>query len=172
MSVQNTYSYSTPVGVAGGLYDITDYVIDTRTVESDNGVMKLGMGVVCGSVPGTNIDVPSADSTADVFEGVTVNGFTQQHDLEGKIALYNGQSVGVLRRGRIWVRIAEGVTPSYGDPVYMSIAEDDAGLFYAAEQSAESEDDTTDATTTTIQIPGAVFITGKGTGDVAAIEIK
>lgn len=161
MSVQKAYSFSTPVGVAGGLYDLTDYVIDTRTVESENGVMKLGMGVVQGSVPGANIDVPASDSVAADFEGITVNGFTQQHDLEGKITLNKGQSVGVLRHGRIWARVADSAAPAYGDPVYMSIAEADAGLFYSSEQPG-----------TTVLIAGATFITGKGTGDLAVIEIK
>ena len=81
MSVQMSYGYSTPRGIPGGLYDQSPYVVDTRLNEADNGAMLFGMGVVQGSVPGTNIDLPTASSTAADFEGITVNGFTQQHDL-------------------------------------------------------------------------------------------
>lgn len=162
MSVQMSYGYSTPRGIPGGLYDQSPYVVDTRLNEADNGAMLFGMGVVQGSVPGTNIDLPTASSTAADFEGITVNGFTQQHDLEGKIALNNNQSVGVLRQGRLWVRLADEVDPAYGDNVYLSIGAD-AGLFYNAEQKAEE-------IVTTIKL-NAKFIGGKGSGAVAPIAL-
>ena len=159
MSVQKTYSYSTPKGVAGGLFDLTDYTIDSRLNEASDGALKFGMGVVQGSTPGTNVAIPTSSSTLAKFEGIAVNGFSQQHDLDGVIALANSQSVGILRKGRIWVRLAEDVAPSYGDDVYLSIG-DDAGLFYDNEQTTGESPSTT---TTTIKLT-AKFIGGASNG--------
>ena len=106
MAVQTSYGYATPKGIPGGIYDLYHYPVDSRFNEEDNGKLRFGVGVVKGSIPGSNVVLPTSASTAADFEGVTVNGFNQQHDLEGKVSINKNQNIGVMRHGRIWVRLA------------------------------------------------------------------
>lgn len=129
MSVQLTYNYKTNKGIAGGIYDMYHYPVDSRINEENTGVLTFGMGVVRGTLAGTQIKKPVAASTAAVFEGVLVNGFTNQHDLEGKVYLLNNQNVGVMKKGRIWVKLATGAEPAYGSEVHLVVSGDDAGCF-------------------------------------------
>lgn len=127
MSAQIHYGYNTPMGAAGGIVDLAPYAIDTFLNEAENGVMKFGVGVVRGTNPGVNVKLPSA--TGDKFEGIAVNNRTTEYDLEGNLAIRKGASVGVMRYGRVYGRVAEGVKPAYGDPVYMVATGDEAGYF-------------------------------------------
>lgn len=129
MSVQTTYGYATGKGIAGGIYDMFHYPVESRFNEEENGVLRFGVGVVRGSIAGSNIALPTEDSTAADFEGVVVNGFSNQQDLEGRVFIMNNQNIGVMRKGKIWVRIAEGETPAYGDAVYMVADGEEAGFF-------------------------------------------
>ena len=104
MGVQKTYSYATSKGVAGGIYDMFHYPVDSRFNEEATGKLHFGVGVVTGKVPGSGVALPTSASTADNFEGVVINGFDRQQDLEGKLYVLNNQNVGVMRRGRVWVR--------------------------------------------------------------------
>lgn len=161
MSVQTSYGYSTPRGIPGGLYDQSPYVIDTRLNEAANGKLLFGMGVMYGTTPGVNINLPATGATAAKFEGIIVNGFTQQHDLEGNVSLMSNQSVGVLKQGRIYARLANDVEPAYGDTVHLIISGENAGLFTDTEDTE---------TSTTIAI-NAKFIGSKGSGAVAVVEL-
>lgn len=166
MSVQTAYNYATPQGVAGGLYDLSPYVSDSRlNGETAAGDLKFGMGVVCGSAPGVNVKRPAAGATAGKFEGIVMNGFTTEHDVNGNVVITPGQTVGVLRYGRIWARTKAGITPGYDDPLYLIISGDNAGLFTnAADVPAEG------AASVTIAVKGR-FIGGKGSGNVAPVEL-
>lgn len=93
MSVQTTYGFATGKGIAGGIYDMYHYPIDSRFNEEENGVLRFGMGVVRGSLPGSNVALPTSASKAADFEGVIVNGFTNQHDLEGVVSIMNNQTL-------------------------------------------------------------------------------
>lgn len=129
MSAQTRYGFSTPMGAAGGIFDLAPYQIDTFLNEEESGVMKFGMGVVQGSAPGVNIAKPTAAATAEKFEGITTNNRTTEYDLEGKIHVRKGAAVGVMRYGKIYGRLANDVEPAYGDPVYMVKDGEDAGCF-------------------------------------------
>ena len=129
MSVQTKYGYATGKGIAGGIFDMYHYPVDSRFNEEENGVLRFGVGVVKGSIAGSNIKLPAAGATAADFEGVVVNGFSNQHDLEGKVYIMNNQNVGVMRKGRIWVIVAEGEEPAYGDPVHLIAEGTDVGCF-------------------------------------------
>lgn len=126
---QTSYGFATPKGIAGGLYDISPYAIDSRLNEELTGVLKYGVGVVKGSNPGTNVALPNQTSQEEDFEGITLNGFTTQHDLAGNVNIINNQTVGVLRYGRCWACVAEGVTPKYGDGLFMIPDGPEAGYF-------------------------------------------
>lgn len=129
MSVQTKYGFATSKGIAGGIYDMYHYPVDSRYNEEDNGVLRFGMGVVRGSLPGSNVALPTSASKAADFEGVIVNGFSNQHDLEGVVSILNNQNIGVMRKGRIWVSLAEDAEPKYGDVVHLIVDGDEAGCF-------------------------------------------
>ena len=154
MSVQTSYGYKTARGIPGGIYDMYHYPVDSRFNEEENGKLRFGVGVVPGTLRGSNIVLPTAESTAADFEGVVVNGFDRQHDLEGKVTILNNQNVGVMRRGRIWVRVVEGATPAYGGALHMVTDGADAGCF---------------TTTGGVEVPGR-FI-GPASDGVAPVEL-
>lgn len=129
MSAQTKYGYSTPIGAAGGIVDVAPHQIDTFLNEEENGVLKFGTGVVQGSKPGVNIALPKKAATAAKFEGITTNNRTTEYNLEGKLAVRKGAAVGVMRYGKIYGRVAEGVEPAYGDSVYLITEGEEAGCF-------------------------------------------
>ena len=133
MSAQTRYGYATPIGAAGGIVDLAPYAVDTFLNEEENGVMKFGMGVVQGSKPGVNIALPESGATADKFEGVTTNNRTTEYDMDGHLAVRKGVGIGVMRYGRIYVRVETGDEPAYGDPLYLIIDGDEAGCFTSTE---------------------------------------
>ena len=124
MSAQNSYTFSTPIGQAGGIYDLAPYAVDAFYNESNDGVAKFGMGVVEGTVAGKSVKVGSGD-----FEGIIVNRRTTENALRGGVELLKGCTVGVMRYGRIYGLLAASVTPAYGDAVYLVTSGDDAGCF-------------------------------------------
>ena len=126
---QIRYGFSTPIGAAGGIVDLAPYAIDTFLNEEETGVLKFGVGVVQGSTPGSNVALPQAGATAAKFEGIVVNNRTTEYDVEGKLAVRKGASVGVMRYGRVFGRVAAGVKPAYGEAVYMIVDGEEAGCF-------------------------------------------
>ena len=126
---QTRYGFSTPKGGAGGILDIAPYAIDTFINEEATGVMLHGVGVVAGSTPGTNVKLPAAGATAANFEGVVVNNRTTELDLEGNMHIKTKAALGVMRYGRVYVRIADGIEPAYGEAAYLIISGDEAGFF-------------------------------------------
>ena len=129
MSVQTTYGFSTPIGQAGGLYDLAPLAIDSFLNEAADGAMKFGMGVVKGTTAGTGVKVPASGATAGDFEGIVVNRRTTENAIDGGPVLKNKCTVGVLRYGRIYGLLAANETPAYGDPVYLVVSGNDAGCF-------------------------------------------
>lgn len=129
MSVQKIYGFATSKGIAGGIYDMYHYSVDSRFNEEENDVLTFGMGVVPGAIPGSNIALPTSASKAEDFEGIVVNGFDRQQDLEGKLFILNNQNVGVMRRGRIWARLVAAAKPKYGNALHLIVSGDDAGCF-------------------------------------------
>ena len=128
MSVQTTYNFSTTIGEAGGIIDLAPYVIDSFTNENESG-MAFGIGVITGEKPGKTVKVPDSGAVAGKFEGVVTNRRTTEYDLDGKVVIKKNATVGVMRYGRIYVRVADSVTPAYGDAVYMLKSGVQAGYF-------------------------------------------
>ena len=136
MSAQLTYSHSTIKGAAGGIYDLAPYAIDTFINEEATGDMEFGIGVVQGTVAGTYIKRPVAESTAALFEGVTTNNRTTERDLEGGIYIRNKAAMGVMRYGRIYVHCEDNAAPAYGDALYMVTDGTHKGYFTASSTSS------------------------------------
>ena len=124
MSAQTVYSFSTPIGQAGGIYDLAPYEVDAFCNESENGVMKFGMGVVAGTNAGNGVKVGAGD-----FEGIVTNRRTTENAILGGVVLNKGCTVGVMRYGRIYGLLAADEEPAYGDAVYLVTTGDDAGCF-------------------------------------------
>ena len=158
MSAQTSYTQATPRGAAGGLFDLSAHAINTRINAESGLTMKFGLGVVQGSAPGSDIKIPATGATAAKFEGITVNGYTNEVNSEGAVFISPGAAIGVLQYGKIWARIKSGDAPAYGDKLYLIITGTNAGLF-----TKTSGGDT-------IEVPGR-FIGEKGTGDIAPVEL-
>jgi hypothetical protein len=161
MSGQTSYNYTMPKGIAGSLFDISPKAIDSRiNGETDVGVMMYGMGAMQGDNPGINVIVPTAAMTAEEFEGVIMTGFTNEMDMSGKLNLRPLETVGVLRWGRAWVRVADGVTPAYGDDLYILTAAGPERGYFTNDAGGSAN----------LSVYGR-FIGTLGTGNVAPVEI-
>jgi hypothetical protein len=158
MSGQTSYGYTMPKGIAGSLVDLSPRAIDSRVnAETETGVMKFGMGAMQGDSPGNNVRVPATGMTRDPFEGVLMTGFTNEMNMAGRLAPAPLATVGVLRWGRPWVRVADGVSPAYGEDVYLITEGAERGCF-------------TNVATGNLAVTGR-FIGSLGTGNVAPVEI-
>lgn len=134
MAVQTTYNWTTGRGIAGGLVDLTPHVIDTFINEENTGVMKPGLAVMGGTVAGETIKIYASGGTP-VFYGVSTNNHTTQYDLDGKLRVLKGSAIGVLHWGRIYVRVATGVTPAYGEGLFVIPSGDEKGFFTNTDNS-------------------------------------
>jgi len=141
MSAQTVYSFSTPVGQPGGIYDLAPYAVESFINEADDGKMKFGMGVVHGTKPGNNINLPTDAATAAKFEGIVVNRRTNENAILGGAQLRKGITLGVMRWGRIYAQLATNVEPAYGDKAYLVTTGADAGCFTNDADNGLSGDD-------------------------------
>ena len=158
MSAQLSYGYHIPVGVPGGIMDISPYRIDSRANgETEPGALKFGMGAMQGDTPGVDVLRPVAGDTADTFEGIVMTSFTQEQTMFGELQLMPQQVVNVMRWGVAWVRVASGVSPQYGDALHLVANGPEAGMF-------------TTSRTGSLPIKGR-FVGGLGTGPVAPVEL-
>lgn len=172
MSAQTRYGYSMPIGTAGGIVDTAPYSIVSRINEEETGSMKFGIGVVQGSKPGTNVTAPTEDSTAAEFEGITVNNHHTEHDLEGDLHIRKGAAIGTMTYGRVYARVATGVTPAYGDGVYVIIDGDEVGYLTNKEvKKTEGEGENATTTVCTIAIKGRFLGGVDSTTKVAPVEL-
>lgn len=153
---QFTYNYNTPIGAAGGIVDLAPHYIRSFTNEATTGALGFGYGVVTGTTAGETVKLPVSGSSATNFEGVVTNRRTTELDLEGNLTLRNKCALGVMQYGCIYVVLATGATPEYGDALYLVKTGDDAGKF-------------TDSSSSTIAIKGR-FLSGADNG-VAIAEL-
>lgn len=129
---QLEYGYSIPKGVAGGKVDLACDEVVTRLNEAEDGKMKYGMGAVVGTSAGSSVKVPAAAS--DVFEGVVLYLPNTEQDMNGKVVVKKDASLGIVKHGKVWVRLATDVTPTYGADVYVVATGTEAGYFTTASE--------------------------------------
>lgn len=129
MSAQLNYSYDIPKGNPGGKFDIGFDEVVTRRNEEDDGVLKYGMAVMVGTTPGATVKVPTAEATAETIDGIALAAANTEHDLNGRVNVRSGASLSILRKGKVWGRLAEGATATYGAKAYVVKSGDDAGCF-------------------------------------------
>lgn len=133
MAVQTSYSYENPSGIAGGIYDLAPYEVNSRASEADAGKIKFGYGVVAGTAS-NGVKLPAA--TTDEFEGVVVHK-AHEEERDGSVILATGEMFGVMRHGRIWARVDDSVTIANGDKLYLIVTGDNAGCFTNAADGAK-----------------------------------
>lgn len=136
MAAQLDYNYGTSKGVPGGKVDISFDEVVTRNNEAEDGVLKYGMAAAVGTVPGVNVTVPGASTTAGQVEGIVICHPNTEQDAKGNVIVKKNVSVGIMRKGHIWGRTAKGITPKYGEKAYVSVSGDDIGTFTNAEAGA------------------------------------
>lgn len=157
---QMNYGYTTPVGEAGGIIDLAPYAIDSFTNEEETGKLNFGVGVVKGTAAGKQVKLPVAATTAADFDGVVTNRRTTEYDLEGNIHIRKNATVGVMRYGRIYVKLAPDVAPAYGDPVYVKIKGDNVGCFDKANTGSDG-----------VQVKGRFIGGADTTRGIAPVEL-
>ena len=135
MSVQTSYGFGFQKGVAGGLFDLSAHEVSTRQSEGEG--VTFGVGVVVGKNKGTDVKLPTADSTADQHAGVVVhNSVMAELDMNNKLNICEKRTVGCLHHGKIWVETGKDSAPAYKEKVYLIVDGDEAGLFNTSGDSA------------------------------------
>ena len=161
--MNTNYGYQTSPGVAGGIYDISPKAVVSRILDSAEGI-HFGQAVVKGTTAGVSVKAPVAGTTETDIEGVVTHMFTQPMNENGKVKFAENQTVGVMQKGKVWVRVSSGATTvAYGAPVYV-VTEDAAtpknvGTYTDAADSA-----------TKVQLTNAKFLTAVQDG-IAVIEL-
>lgn len=159
MSAQLDYNYGTSKGVPGGKVNLADDEVITRQNEEKDGVMKAGLAVSVGSSAGTTVKIPVAGTKASQIEGVVLAHANVEQNMDGVVTIRKESELGVMKRGNIWARTAEGAEPQYGEKALVVISGKDAGCFTSVE-------DTENGTTVDI---GATF--GKDTDKGIAVVV-
>lgn len=129
MSAQLNYPYDIPKGNPGGKFDIGFDEVVTRRNEEADGVLKYGMAVMAGTMPGATVKVPTAEATAETIDGIALAAANTEHDLQGHVNVRQGVSLSIMRKGKVWGRLAAGATPTYGKTAYVVKSGNDAGCF-------------------------------------------
>lgn len=164
MAAQLNYGYGTPKGVAGGKVDIAYDEVVTRMNEEADGVLKYGMAAMVGASKGIGVKVPASGATADQIEGIVLHAANTEQDMNGKVVVPNNASVGIIRKGRIWGRLASDATPTYNAKAYVVAGGNDAGTF------TDKANQTGDGTPANLDI-GAKFGNASDSG-IAVVEIN
>lgn len=157
MAAQMNYSYSTPKGVPGGKYDLSYDEVVTRINEEADGIMQYGLAVVVGTNAGGAVKRPASGANANDFEGIVLHTANTEQDMSGKVVVKKGVALNIMKRGKVWGRIASNAKAIYGKAAYVVVSGEEAGCF-------------TDSSEGTINI-GAKFgaVTDNG---ISVIEIK
>lgn len=129
MAAQMNYSFDTPKGVAGGKVDLAYDEVVTRQNEEADGVLKFGMAAAVGTSAGSTVKVPATGTTKAQIEGVVLHAVNTEQDMSGKVVLKKDVSVGIMRKGHVWGRLAGGAVPSYSAAAYVVVDGNDAGCF-------------------------------------------
>lgn len=162
--VQRDYGYNQPLGLPGGIFDLSAKRIVTRTIDPKV-ASKPGMGLVAGAAAGETVKLPSSGAAADTFEGVFVHGSKQmEHQMDGTVQTAGGEAVGLMQKGRIWALTAESATITYGKAAALITNGANTGKFTDSGDSKESAK---------VAIPGAKFL-GKADkpNGIAVIELN
>lgn len=111
------YSYGTPIGNAGGIYDLSPRTVVSRLLEGTG--VHFGCAVEVGTDAG--VEVKAVSSSTAAIEGVVVYEAGHEMDKNGKVEFTDGQALSVMTRGKIIVPLSDSATEglAYGQDVYL-----------------------------------------------------
>lgn len=169
MAVQTSYGFGFPKGVAGGLFDLSAHEVSTRQAEG-NGI-SFGIGVVTGTNGGTDVKIPTSESTSGDFEGVVVhNSVMVEKDMDNKVVIGDKRTVGCIHFGKVWVKTGAKAAPKYREKVYMITSGAEAGMFTTSDDTATKVEinavflgETDNGIANAEFLPGAVLVTAPAT---------
>lgn len=154
---QTAYNTEFAVAVAGMLND--NGVDDVLTFAAET-TLEAGRPVVRGTAD-TQCLLPSG--AADEFLGVTVfQQPVEDDDLAAVLTFSVGEPVGVLQKGRIWVRVEEAVVA--GDPVFWRHTT--SGPLVPGGWRNDAD------TATAVQVAGARFLTDAAIDTLALLSLN
>lgn len=159
MAAQMNYSFSTPAGIAGGLYDLSQHDIVTRMNEAEDGKMGFGIAVVQGTNKGQSVALPASASVKADFEGIVVHAANTEQDMTGKVIVKKDVSLSIIQKGKVWGKTATGCTAEYGKTAYVVVNGDEVGYF-------------TDSADGTVDIGAKFGVASDSDAGIAVIEIK
>ena len=127
--LQTNYGFESQRGVPGGLVDssLRD-IISRANGETSHTAIMHGLGVVCGNNPGDDVVLPTTDSSPALFEGVVMTGITER-DIDGDVRINPTKMLNILAWGKVWVRVPDNITVSYGDKAFLIVTGSDTGKF-------------------------------------------
>ncbi len=119
MAAQLDYSYDTPKGVPGGIYDLSFSDIVTRMNGEADGVMGYGRAVVEGSSPADDVRLPDAQQARNVVAGITAALPNTEQDTGGRLSIAGGRPLSIMTKGRIWAGVGPGFVQKYSRDAYL-----------------------------------------------------
>lgn len=151
---QTTVTQYGAAGIAGLIYDTGDNDVTSFSAE---GVVGLGAPVQLGTNGERQVKaLTTSAGQAALARGISVAGILEQ--ASGVVAYAAGQSVGVLKAGRIWVNTDDAVVAGAKANLKLS-----SGLF---------TDEVVAAGIEAFTLFTATFITGTTAAGLAVVEIK
>ena len=152
---QTTITQYGNAGIAGLLYDLVDNDVMSFSAEAAVG---LGVPVKLGTNKERQVGVLTTSvGQAALAYGISVAGILEQSSA-GVVAYADKQSVGVLKRGRIWVNTDDAVVAGAKANLKLS-----SGLF---------TDEVVGAGIEAFTLFTATFITSTTAAGLAVVEIK
>jgi len=152
---QLSYDIEMQKAIPGMVSDLRPKTIESRAAEVD---IDFGLALVRGTDPAKQVKIPTASAK---FFGVSAERYYLEQDLATNQGLYKeGESVPILRKGRLWVHIDQDV--AIDDPVYFRHTGGDEGYFRKDADTANAD-----------LIPQAIFASaGTAADGKAEIEIN
>lgn len=147
MAVQSTYRTEMRAAFEGMIANTEPNILISREVEG--AAIGFGKAVKQGTA---DDGVAAATAAADVFRGITVRD-QSSHGVEDTFPV--GTSALIMTQGVIWVTAFDTVVA--GAPVYMRVT-GGSGRF-------------TDTATDNLPIPGAIFDSSGGAGELVKVRI-
>ena len=160
-----------PIGIPGQLADLhTAEFGDVVSETNEEASAELPFGVMVKAGTGDDL-VKNITTTADKLVGVIVHAQNFAIPVQlGETGLKPGVTFGVLRRGRIYVRVEDAVTPD--DEVHVRAVIGGANGYGEAGAESHGAFRGSDDGTDTIDITAfARWITSAEAGEVAVVEI-
>ena len=152
---QTDFGQYTPVGYAGLVADTQGHnIVSHSTVVA----LAFGIAVCLGDDAGDSVALP--DGTK-VIAGITV-AVAKAHGIGETTNYRDGDAVGVLRQGRVWVK-AVG-TVKAGEKVFV--------LKEAGKEGTMGASATAGGTTGAVELAGAVFATGGADTELVQVTIN